>query len=86
MTPTGDELLLGCKRHLRETMRAMPECRPDGPGAGNRDIEEAAGFALDLPIQDGWFTWSLLTRMAQDGEVDVIQRAPRARRRYRLKP
>jgi hypothetical protein len=85
MTPRGAELLAGCKRHVIETMRGMPECRPDGSGAGNKDIEEAAGFRLDLPIQDGWFTWSLLTRMALDGDVDVIQRAPRARRRYRLK-
>lgn len=72
-----------CKTHLLETMRDLPECAPDAPGLGNKPIEEAAGFALDLPRADGWFTWSLLTALSIEGKVAIVQSGVR-NKKYRL--
>jgi hypothetical protein len=58
---SGQALIDLCKTHLVETMRSLPECASDGPGLGNKALEEAADFALHLPAKDNWFTWSLLS-------------------------
>ncbi len=81
----GQELIDQCKKHVLEAMRAFPECRPQtGTGLGNRAIEDAAGFALELGGQDGWFTWSLLASLVQDGKIEVVPGTER-RRRFRLR-
>lgn len=80
---SGQSLVDLCKRHLIETMETLPECSPDGPGLGQKAIEQAAGFELNLPEHDGWFTWSLLVALSIDGKVDVIQPG-RRNRKYRL--
>ena len=61
----------------------MPECARDGVGLGQRAIEQAAGFELNLPQYDGYFTWSLLVALATDGKVEVRQPGKR-NKRYRL--
>ena len=43
----------------------------------------AAGFALSLPEYDGYFTWSLLVALTQDGKVEAIQPGKR-NKKYRL--
>ena len=82
----GSGLLHECKRHLLKTMASLPECAPDGPGATNAELERAAGFALDLPEQDHWFTWSILKSLELDGKVEVATRGTRRKRYYRLAP
>jgi hypothetical protein len=65
-------------------MRSLSVCSPDGEGARNADIESLAGFSLELPEQDRWFTWSLLRSLEMEGHIQVLQKGPRARRYYRL--
>jgi hypothetical protein len=83
--PTGQALVETCKEHLLATLRTLPECAADGPGLGNKEIEEAAGFALHLERADGWFTWSLLVALANEGKVEVLQPGKR-NKKYRLNP
>ena len=80
---SGQALIDLCKRHLVETLAALPECDADGPGLGQRAIEQAAGFDLNLPEYDGYFTWSLLVSLANEGNLDVLQPGKR-NKRYRL--
>lgn len=72
-----------CKTHLVETMAALPECAADGPGLGQKALEEAAGFALQLPEYDGYFTWSLLVALTLEGRVEALQPGKR-NKKYRL--
>ncbi|HCF99017.1 MAG TPA: hypothetical protein DEV93_00570 [Chloroflexi bacterium] len=81
----GKQLLVACKQHVLDTMQRMPECVPGiGRGAGNTDIQEAADLGLHLDRQDGWFTWSLLVSLINDGRVEVVPGTER-RRRFRLR-
>ena len=64
-------------------MQSLPECAADGPGLGQKALEDAAGFALSLPEYDGYFTWSLLVALTQDARVDAIQPGKR-NKKYRL--
>ncbi|NUQ55793.1 MAG: hypothetical protein HUU14_07900 [Dehalococcoidia bacterium] len=80
---SGQALIELCKRHLLETMQALPECSPNGSGLGQRALEEAAGFALNLPEYDGYFTWSLLVALTLDGAVEALQPGKR-NKKYRL--
>jgi hypothetical protein len=64
-------------------MAGLPECAADGPGLGNKEIEDAAGFALDLPRYDSYFTWSLLVALTLEGRVEALQPGKR-NKRYRL--
>ena len=80
---SGQALIAHCKAHLLETMRTLPECVPDGPGLGQKALEDATGFALSLPEYDGYFTWSLLVALTQDGKVEAIQPGKR-NKKYRL--
>ncbi|MCC6756067.1 MAG: hypothetical protein IT199_06830 [Solirubrobacterales bacterium] len=80
---SGQALIDLCKRHLIETMQSLPECAPDGPGLGQKALEDAAGFELNLPEYDGYFTWSLLVAPTLDGTVEAIQPGNR-NKKYRL--
>ena len=80
---SGQALVDLCKKHLIETLQSLTECAPDGPGLGNKAIEEAAGFALGLPEYDSYFTWSLLVSLTLDGSVEAIQPGKR-NKKYRL--
>lgn len=80
---SGQALIDLCKTHLIETMRELPECAPEGPGLGQKALEDAAGFALNLPEYDGYFTWSLLVALTLDGRVEAIQPGKR-NKKYRL--
>ena len=80
---SGQALIDLCKTHLLETMRTLPECAPNGPGLGNKALEEAAGFALHLPAKDNWFTWSLLFSLILDGKVEIAHTG-KSRPKYRL--
>ena len=80
---SGQALIDLCKRHLVETMQALPECAPDGSGLGQKALEEAAGFELHLPEYDGYFTWSLLVALTMDGRVEALQPGKR-NKKYRL--
>ena len=80
---TGQELIEQCKQHILGVMRATPQCAPTGDGLGNSEIEKRCELMLELPKHDGWFTWSLLMRMAIDEEIDVVY-AKRGKR-FRLK-
>lgn len=75
------------KQHLITAMRSLPECHPRGPGAGNKDIEEAAELGLGLPYQDGWLTWSLLHSLIDEEVVEsvAIKRGKSKGQKYRLK-
>lgn len=85
-TVEGEKLVEQCKEHILATMRGLPECAPDGPGLRNKDIETAAGFALGLPRQDGWLTWSLLMALARDKKIQFTSRGKkRVIRYFRLK-
>src|SRR5581483_9568245 len=69
----GQQLIEACKQHILRTMRGMQECVPQtGRGAGNRQIELNAGFDLELAGHDGWFTWSLLTSLVQEGAIEIV--------------
>ena len=65
------------------SMQTLPECAADGPGLGQKALEDASGFALSLPEYDGYFTWSLLVALTQDGKVEAIQPGKR-NKKYRL--
>jgi hypothetical protein len=80
---SGQALIELCKRHLIETMQTLPECGPDGPGLGQKALEEAAGFELLLPEYDGYFTWSLLVALTMDAKVEALQPGKR-NKKYRL--
>lgn len=80
---SGQALIALCKTHLIETMQSLPECAPDADGLGQKALEDAAGFALHLPEYDGYFTWSLLVSLANEGKVDVHQPGKR-NKKYRL--
>ncbi|MBK6318949.1 MAG: hypothetical protein IPF51_09260 [Dehalococcoidia bacterium] len=80
---SGQALIDLCKTHLIETMRELPECAPGGPGLGQKALEDAAGFALNLPEYDGYFTWSLLVALTVDARVEAIQPGKR-NKKYRL--
>ena len=80
---SGQALVTRCKQHLLETMATLPDCAPDGSGLGNTAIEQAAGFGLDLPRANNWFTWSLLVALTLDGKLEAIQPGKR-NKKYRL--
>ncbi len=82
MPTHGEELIDRCKEHLIATLRTLPECAPNGPGLRNKDIETACGFALGLPRQDGWFTWSLLMSLLQDERIAFTTRGKKRGIRY----
>lgn len=82
---SGQALIDLCKTHLIETMKERPECAPNGPGLGNKALEESAHFDLGLPKKNSWFTWSLLFRLILDGRVEVVQ-VGNGRPKYRLLP
>jgi hypothetical protein len=46
-------------------------------------MSHATGFALHLLEYDGYFTWSLLVALAQDGAVEALQPGKR-NKKYRL--
>jgi hypothetical protein len=70
---SGQSLIALCKTHILETMASLPECSRDGPGLGQKAIEDAAGFALELPEYDGYFTWSLLVALTIEGRIEALQ-------------
>jgi hypothetical protein len=81
---TGDDILDHAKRHVLAAMAQMPECKwGDGTGAGSRTIEEAAELDLGLKAHNGWFTWSILMSLLQDGRIETVP--SRGRRKFRLK-
>ncbi|MGE5596036.1 MAG: hypothetical protein ACM3S1_08380 [Hyphomicrobiales bacterium] len=80
---SGQSLISLCKTHLLETMAGLAECAPDGPGLGQKALEEAAGFELHLPEYDGYFTWSLLVALTLDGKIEALQPGKR-NKKYRL--
>lgn len=82
----GKDLIEMLENHVLSTMRKIDECRPNGPGASNKEIEEAAGLSLNLPYQDGWLTWSILHSLIEKGYVEAIpvKRGKSKRLRYRL--
>jgi hypothetical protein len=80
---SGKALVEACKDHLLEVMSTLPECRREGPGLGQRAIEDAADFRLHLPEYDGYFTWSLLVALAVEGRLEVLQPGKR-NKKYRL--
>ena len=80
----GSELVEQCKTHLIDTMRHLEDCQPGAPGLGNRAIEVEAGFELDLPGYDSYFTWSLLKSLVNEGRIEQIEGSRGAR--YRLLP
>ncbi len=81
----GEKIIEKCKEHVLATMRMLPECSPDGPGWRNKDIETAAGFALGLPRQDGWLTWSLLMALVREKRIQFSTRGKRGIRYFRLR-
>ena len=81
----GNELIEQLKHHVLATMRAQPECAPKWPGQRNKDIETAAGFALDLPRQDGWLTRSLLMALVREKKIQFSTRGKRGIQYFRLK-
>ncbi len=82
----GRKLIEMLQDHVLQVMQSLPECQPGGPGATNKEIEEAAGLSLDLPYQDGWLTWSILHSLLQKGLVEgvVIKQGRATRNKYRL--
>jgi hypothetical protein len=80
---SGQALTALCKTHLLETMRGLPECAPDGPGLGNKAIEDAAELDLRLPARNSYFTWSLLFSLILERKVETVQ-SGRSRPKYRL--
>ena len=78
----GEKLIQQCQQHILATMRTLPECAQDGPGLRNKDIETAAGFALHLRRQDGWFTWSLVMSLVQEKEIQFTTRGKNRGVRY----
>ncbi|OIQ58493.1 hypothetical protein MOTE_18630 [Moorella thermoacetica] len=82
----GPKLIEILQHHVLRIMQQLAECQPGGPGATNKEIEEAAGLALNLPYQDGWLTWSILHSLLGKGLVEavVIRHGKVTRHKYRL--
>lgn len=82
----GQKLIEMLQHHVLQVMQHLPECQPGGPGATNKEIEEAAGLGLNLPYQDGWLTWSIIHSLLGKGLVDsiVYRRGKATRSKYRL--
>ena len=77
MQATGERLVQQLKNHILKTMAGIAECKLNGTGCSYRDIQDLAGLALELPAQDGWFTWSILSSLNQDGKVDIVRKGRR---------
>ncbi|MCC6382505.1 MAG: hypothetical protein IT304_08340 [Dehalococcoidia bacterium] len=78
---TGQTPIASCEDHLLATLRALPECAPDGRGLGQKAPEEATGFELNLPEYDGYFTWSLLAALTVHERVEALQPGKRNKKR-----
>lgn len=83
----GQKLIEMLQDHVLRAMAQLPECRPGGPGATNKEIEEAAGLGLNLPYQNGWLTWSILHSLIAKGLVEAVEawRGKSRRHKYRLR-
>jgi hypothetical protein len=82
----GPKLIEILQHHVLRVMEQLAECQPGGPGATNKEIEEASGLALNLPYQDGWLTWSILHSLISKGFVEPVEMrsGKGTRRKYRL--
>lgn len=80
---SGAAIIDLCKTHVIETMSHMAECAPGAPGAGWKKLERACDFELSLTRMDGYFTWSLLVALANEGRIEVVAGEGR-NKKYRL--
>lgn len=71
MESTGKRLIRELKLLIVQTMSEIPECAPGGRGVRYRRIQDLAGLELELPDHDGFLTWSLLSALVEDGQVEV---------------
>ncbi|AEM74233.1 hypothetical protein [Caldicellulosiruptor acetigenus] len=69
----GPKLIEMLQNHILEVMQQIPQCQPGSSGTSNKEIEEAAGLALNLPYQDGWLTWSILHSLINKGLVEAVE-------------
>lgn len=69
----GNEVIDVCSNHILDVMSRLSECRPGAKGLGSGEIEEHAGLSLQLPYQDGWFTWSILHHLVQNGRIEAVR-------------
>ena len=85
MQSAGEKLIKDIKNHVLDTMLGISECKENSSGVTYRDIQDLAGLALNLPAQDGWLTWSILSSLSQEGKVEAIHRGKSRRLYWRLK-
>jgi hypothetical protein len=85
MQATGIRLIKELKNQVLDTMQGIDECKANGSGCTYREIQDLAGLSLDLPAQDGWLTWSILSSLNQDGKVEIIHRGKSRRLYWRLR-
>jgi len=77
MRSQGKKLISELKSHVLEVVKGIPECQPGGKGVTYRDIQDLAGLDLNLPVQDGWLTWSILAALHEDGIIESEKRGRR---------
>jgi len=69
MNSKGLKIISELKTHIVDVMNGIDECKPDNKGVSYREIEELAGLELNLSAQDGWLTWSILSKLNDEGIV-----------------
>ena len=67
----GERILKELRRHVVNTLKTIPES-PDGVRAAT--IEKEAGLSLGLERFDGYLAYSLVQKMAEDGELVPVER------------
>jgi hypothetical protein len=77
MQNKGRRLIKDLKEHVISVIEGINECEPGNLGVSSREIEDLAGLALELPSQNGWLTWSVLSSLNQDGLVEAVRRKNR---------
>jgi hypothetical protein len=78
----GEVRVQQLKAHVLEVMQDLPDCGPEGTGAGVAAIEQHAGLALLSDKQDHGFCRAILQALNHEGKI--IEVGPRWKRRYRL--
>jgi hypothetical protein len=72
LSDNGRVLIEQLRTHVLAVLRTIPECRPEGPGLGNAEIERRSGLDLHLDKQDHWRCWSVLKTLQRDKAVETI--------------
>lgn len=77
MQGKGKRLIQELKTLVIDVMKTIPECGTTASGCPYSEIQDSAGLDLNLPAQDGWLTWSVLSALAIDHRVESLKKGRR---------